>query len=92
MTSPDSLTLNQLAQRIDEVTSLLDVVKDEHLVKRLEELTSHFNEKSKSNFNKGVVQPLPPDHLDLDNTAVVTPKTPEQVEREYNNWVKGLET
>jgi len=92
MTSPDSLTLNQLAQRIDEVTSLLDVVKDEHLVKRLEELTSHFNEKSKNNFNKGVVQPLPPDHLDLDNTAVVTPKTPEQVEREYNNWVKGLET
>ena len=92
MTSPDSLTLNQLAQRIDEVTSLLDVVKDEHLVKRLEELTSHFNEKSKNNFNEGVVQPLPPDHLDLDNTAVVTPKTPEQVEREYNNWVKGLET
>jgi len=90
MTSPDVLTYQQLAQRIDELKGVLDI-SPEVIQKRLTELESYYEAKVKGNFNHGVVTPLPPDHVDIDNSSVVTPKSPEQVEREYNDWVKGLD-
>lgn len=90
MKASDTLTLSQLAQRIDELQGLKDKIQNEILDKRFTELTTQFENRSKSNFNKGIVTPVPADHIDIDNSSVITPKSPQQVDREYNAWEKSL--
>jgi hypothetical protein len=98
MTAPDTLTRSQIAQRIDELQAILDWSKITALPdwravmeKRLAELNDHLENRTRNRFNKGVVNPVPPDAIDYDNGAVVTPKPPEQIESEYNEWEKTLE-
>jgi hypothetical protein len=95
MTSPDSLTTNQIAQRIDELKGLQDAPADkvaEVIASRLEELNRRFDYRMKGNINKGIVTPLPPDKLDVDNDSIITPKSPQQVEREQEAWLSHLES
>lgn len=91
MTAPDLLTRSQIAQRLDELEGLKENFTMEKLDKRLAELTSHLEHRNRSKFNRGVVTPVPPDAIDYDNGAVITPKSPEQIEVEYNEWNKSLE-
>lgn len=93
MKATDPLTTSQLAQRIDELQDLVDAGADrDTLLARIDELTRAINRKmSENTFNKGVVTPLPPDHLDNDNPYVITPKAPDQVEREIEDWQKRLD-
>lgn len=89
-TATSTLNANQLAQRIDELTGMKEHVNSEYLEKRLFELNKLFAEKTKNTFNKGVVNPLPPENVDTENPAVITPKPPMQVEREYEDWARSL--
>lgn len=90
MRAADQLSLSQLSERIDELEGIKDKLPED-IDKRIWELTTLFNNRNKNNFNKGVVNPLPPDALDVDNRSVITPKPPTQVEREYSNWVKDFD-
>jgi len=87
MTSPDSLTPSQLAQRLDELKGIKD--NPNSLDRRIEELTKHLENRT-SKFNKSVVNPLPPDNVDVDNPFVLSPKSPQQIERELEEWEKSL--
>lgn len=97
MKSPKLLTISQLTQRVDEVQTILDKLTEKSEAKsalesRLKELQAELNIKTHENtFNKNVITPLPPEHVDVGNEAVITPKAPAQVERERNEWEKNLE-
>ncbi|MDE1829392.1 MAG: hypothetical protein KGI25_03615 [Thaumarchaeota archaeon] len=86
---PNALTLSQLAQRIDELEHLLD--KPDTLNERLDNLKSHYERKTKNEFNKAVVTPVPPDKIDFDNPSVISPKAPDLIDREQEQWEKSLE-
>lgn len=92
-----TLTISQITQRIDEIEKIIDKLIEHSeakdlLSKRYSDLKSELNSKMSDNtFNKGVVTPLPPGHIDVDNSSVVTPKAPSQVEREMEAWEKSLE-
>lgn len=93
MKSVKVLTISQLAQRVDELIELQDSldVSPQWLNDRLNALNKELMDKMNDNtFNKGVITPLPPDHIDGDNPFVVTPKAPAQVERERENWERSL--
>jgi hypothetical protein len=94
----DPLTITQLVQRLDELRDVYDQLymdwplAQDIITSRIEELTKAVDTKMKENtFNRGVVTPLPPDHLDVDNQFVVTPKAPAQIEREREAWEKSLD-
>ena len=94
MKSVKMLTATQLAQRLDELQELgdtLDLIPD-WLKSRATELNRELQSLINSNtFNKGVITPLPPDHIDTTNEFVITPKAPSQVDREIEAWEKSLE-
>lgn len=98
MTSSSSLSVSQLAQRHDEITGLIEMLKANPgggiypiMERRTNELQKQIEAKTAKNFNQGVVTPLPPDHIDVDSSVVITPKAPSQVDREYNEWEKSLD-
>lgn len=90
----NELTPSQLLQRIEEAKLLKDRLSINLEIstvdKRLAELNKYLERKT-DNVNKAVINPLPPDHLDIDNPSVITPKPPAQVERELESWEKKLD-
>ena len=87
MKASSNLTITQLVERIDELEDLSLKVTHEFLTKRLKELKSQYNHRNQPNYNMGVINPLPPDSIDLQNKSVITPKSPDQVEREHKEWL-----
>lgn len=97
MKATDPLSISQLEQRLDELQDWADGVEPgdpipQRLLDRIQELRKAIERKIRENtFNKGIINPLPPDHIDSSNPYVVTPKAPSQVEREMTDWEKGLD-
>lgn len=90
------MTMTQMLQRRDELVGILDTagINDLDPDTVRDRLTAFDKEitlrQTTSNFNRGVITPVPPDKVDITNASVVTPKAPSQVEREYGEWEKTL--
>jgi hypothetical protein len=92
MRAANNFSLTQLVERIDELEDMaLKIPNNEPLIRRIEELRSQFNKRSQPNFNKGIVNPLPPESVDLQNKSIITPKSPDQYEREHREWEHRLQ-
>lgn len=92
MKATDPLSISQLAQRLDELEDIATELDIANAVQtRIQTLSKAIDKKmQENNFNRGIITPLPPDHVDNDNPFVVTPKAPSQVERETVEWERKL--